>query len=285
MDAIFTRSIASAQYKGGSSSLALDYRTNQLECLLMNHSAFPLNRQSVREAIRCMVNVDKIANDIYNGMVDRTDTPFIAGTWMYNDNLSSYFRTDPQRGLDLLAADGWADVDDDGILERLNDSGNYVELKMSLYVYEEPDNDVRLETANYIADTLNQYGFTVTVETKKFTDVQEALSVGNFHLCLAAYAMDPCPDAGFLLMKSNTGNYCRYRSDAMTDLCTRLRSQVKMNDYQHVLHLIQEQFAQDCPFICLFYRSGTVLTRRMYTTVRDVREYELLKGIDTFRND
>ena len=285
VDAIFTRSIASAQYKGGSSSLALDYRTNQLECLLMNHSAFPLNRQSVREAIRCMVNVDKIANDIYNGMVDRTDTPFIAGTWMYNDNLSSYFRTDPQRGLDLLAADGWADVDDDGILERLNDSGNYVELKMSLYVYEEPDNDVRLETANYIADTLNQYGFTVTVETKKFTDVQEALSVGNFQLCLAAYAMDPCPDAGFLLMKSNTGNYCRYRSDAMTDLCTRLRSQVKMNDYQHVLHLIQEQFAQDCPFICLFYRSGTVLTRRMYTTVRDVREYELLKGIDTFRND
>ena len=71
----------------------------------------------------------------------------------------------------------------------------------------------------------------------------------------------------------------------MTDLCTRLRSQVKMNDYQHVLHLIQEQVAQDCPFICLFYRSGTVLTRRMYTTVRDVREYELLKGIDTFRND
>ena len=285
VDAIFTRSIASAQYKGGSTSLALDYRTNQLECLLMNHSAFPLNRQSVREAIRLIVDVDKIASSIYNGMVERTDTPFIAGTWMYNDGLDSYFRTDPQRALELLEADGWYDVDDDGVLERLNDSGEYVELAMTLDIYEEPDNDVRLETANYIADTLNAYGFKVTVQTQKFSDVQQALSVGNFHLCLAAYAMDPCPDAGFLLMRTNTGNYCSYRSDDMTDLCSSLRKQTTQADYQRVLFQIQEQFARDCPFLCLFYRSGTVLTRRMYTTVRDVREYELLKGIDTFRTN
>ena len=251
----------------------------------MNHSAFPLNRQSVREAIRLIVDVDKIASSIYNGMVERTDTPFIAGTWMYNDGLDSYFRTDPQRALELLEADGWYDVDDDGVLERLNDSGEYVELAMTLDIYEEPDNDVRLETANYIADTLNAYGFKVTVQTQKFSDVQQALSVGNFHLCLAAYAMDPCPDAGFLLMRTNTGNYCRYRSDDMTDLCSSLRKQTTQADYQRVLFQIQEQFARDCPFLCLFYRSGTVLTRRMYTTVRDVREYELLKGIDTFRTN
>ena len=285
VDAVFTRSIASAQYKGGSTSLALDYRTNQLECLLMNHSSFPLNRLAVREAIRMIIDVDKIARDIYNGMVERTDTPFIAGTWMYNDNLGSYFRTDPQRALTILEEDGWYDVDDDGVLERVNDDGEYVELKMTLYVYEEPDNDVRLETANYIADTLNSYGFRVTVETRTFASVQEALSVGNFNLCLASYAMDVVPDAGFLLMKANTGNYCRYRSDAMHDLCTKLRKQTSQFEYQQVLFQIQEQFAKDCPFICLFYRSGTVLTRRMYTTVRDVRELELLKGIDTFRTN
>ncbi len=285
VDAVFTRSIASAQYKSGSTSLALDYRTNQLECLLMNHHAFPLNLKSVREAIRYIIDADKIANDIYNGMVERTDTPFISGTWMYNESLSNYFRTDPQRALSVLEADGWIDVDDDGILERLNDSGNYVELKITLKVYEEPDNDVRLETANYIADTLNQYGFSVTVETHTFTSVQDALDVGNFQLCLAAYAMDPCPDAGFMLMKSNDGNYCGYRSDAIHTMCSDLRKQVDQTDYQRKLHQIQEQFAQDCPFICLFYRSGTVLTRRMYTTVRDVREYELLKGIDTFRTN
>lgn len=285
VDTAFTRSIASAQYKGGTSSLALDYRTSQLECLLMNHSAFPLNQKHVREAIRYLVDVDKIATNIYCGMVERTNTPFINGTWMYNEGLSSYFRTDTAKAAALLEENGWIDIDEDGILERLNDSGDYVELSIKLRVYEEPDDDVRLETANYIADTLNANGFSVEVVTVSFTDAQEALSKGNYQMCLASYAMDSCPDAGFMLMSGNTGNYSRYRSTEMTDLCKKLRTQETQADYQQVLYQIQEQFARDCPFICLFYRSGTVLTRRMYTTVRDVREYSLLKGIDIFRSN
>ena len=34
--------------------------------------------------------------------------------------------------------------------------------------------------------------------------------------------------------------------------------------------------------ICLYWRMGDVLTKYMYTTARDVREYELLRGIETF---
>ena len=45
---------------------------------------------------------------------------------------------------------------------------------------------------------------------------------------------------------------------------------------------IQQQFANDVPLICLFYRTGSVLTRKMYTTVRNIREFELLRGIEAF---
>ena len=70
----------------------------------------------------------------------------------------------------------------------------------------------------------------------------------------------------------------------MSDLCTELRSQIDQPNYQYTLYKIQEQFAKDCPFICMFYRSGTVLTRKMYTTARDVRELELLRGIEDFKD-
>ena len=283
VDAAFTRQIASAQYKSGTSSLALDYRTNQLECLLMNHSQFPTNSQNVREAIRYLINVDYIAQQIYNGMVERTDTPFVAGTWMYNEGISSYFKQDAEKAKALLEADGWSDTNDDGILDKPNDEGKSVKLEMTLYVYEEPDNDVRLETANYIKDTLEDYGFSIIIETVSYAKASEKLAAGSFDLCLASYAMDVCPDAGFMLISGNTGNYCRYRSTAMTDLCSALRKQTEQADYQYTLYKIQEQFAKDCPFICFFYRSGTVLTRKMYTTVRDVRELELLKGIEHFK--
>lgn len=284
VDAAFTRQIASAQYKSGTSSLALDYRTNQLECLLMNHSAYPLNNQSVREAIRYLINVDYIAQQIYNGMVERTNTPFVAGTWMYNDGLGSYFKQDAEKAMQLLDEDGWSDTNDDGILDKPNSKGDSEPLELDLYVYEEPDNDVRLETANYIKDTLEKYGFSIKIQTVSYVQAASKLSAGAFELCLASYAMDVCPDAGFMLIGGNTGNYCRYRSSTMSDLCSNLRSQLTQPEYQYALYKIQEQFAKDCPFICMFYRSGTVLTRKMYTTARDVRELELLRGIESFKD-
>ena len=284
VDTIFTRAIAAAQYKSGTTSLALDYRTNQLETLLMNQSSWKLNSLGVRRAIRYAIDVDRIASNAYMGMVLRTDTPMISGTWMYNESLSEYFRTDIAEARRLLEEEGWSDIDDDGVLEKARD-GETVELALRLDYYEEPDNSVRVEVANYIADTLGQIGIKVTVNARSLSDASERLAAGNFELALVSYAMDPCPDPGFLLMKGNTGNYGRYRSDQMDTLFKNLRKATSQQEYQQILFDIQAQFAQDCPFICLFYRSGAVLTRRMYTTVRDVRELQLLKGIESFRNN
>lgn len=281
VDAVFTRSVAAAQYKSGTNSLALDYRTNQLECLLINHSAKLLESVNVRKAIRLAVDVDKIANTVYMGMVDRTNTPFIAGTWMYNEAVDRECHVDLEAARALLAADGWGDSNEDGICDKLID-GDLKKLSLNLFVYEEPDDDVRVATAELIADQLLQIGIEVKVTTLTIAAMQEKLSAGAFNLALASYAMDPCPDYGFFLMSGNTGNYCRYRSSAMVDLCKELRKCKNQQEYQAKLYEIQEKFISDCPFICMFYRKGSVLTRKMYTTVRDVRELELLRGIDTF---
>ena len=114
-------------------------------------------------------------------------------------------------------------------------------------------------------------------------NVREKLSAGSYDLALVSFAMDVCPDPGFMLMRGNTGNYTRYRSEEMTALCEDLRKQVNQVDYQQKLWQIQSRFAEDCPFLCLYWRMGNVLTRYMYTTVRDVREYELLRGVESFR--
>lgn len=282
VDTVFTRSIAAAQHKNGSTSLALDYRTNQLETLLINHRSFPLDSLSVRKAIRYLVDPDKIAKQVYMGMVERTDTPMIPGTWMYNDTLSSHFVTDVAAARTLLEEDGWYDTDEDGILDKLDAKGNKKNLHLRIFVYEEPDNNVRVETANMIADMLRQVGISVKIEIMTFTDIQAKLKAASFDLALASFAMDVCPDPGYLLMTGNTGNYGLYKSNDMTNLCKDLRTQTTQSGYQHSLWDIQSRFAEDVPFICLFYRSGSVLTRQMYTTARDVRELELLRGIETF---
>jgi ABC-type transport system substrate-binding protein len=97
--------------------------------------------------------------------------------------------------------------------------------------------------------------------------------------------MDAVPDPGFMLMSNNTGNYSRYKSEEMTDLCKALRTKNDPDEFAQTLAAIQQKFAQDVPFICLFYRKGAILTHKMYTTARDVRELELLRGIEDFSID
>ena len=115
-------------------------------------------------------------------------------------------------------------------------------------------------------------------------NMKSKLEAGSYDLALASYAMDVCPDPGFLLMSDNVrvGNYSRYRNDRMDELCKSLRTQVTQDGFRQDLMRIQERFYQDCPFVCLYWRMGNVITRNMYTTCRDVREYEVLRGIESY---
>lgn len=281
VDAIFTRSTAGAQYKTGTLSVSMGYRTSQLECLLTNNQASELTPE-VRQAIRYVIDRQKIINNVYSGMAVLTNFPFYPGTWMYNDGLDSRFTINLDEARRLLEQAGWEDSDENGVLDRQTSDGKIRELSLRFYVYEEPDNDVRLEAANIIAEQLAQVGIECRIEPMTYANVKEKLSAGSFDLALVSFSMDVCPDPGFLLMRGNTGNYVRYKSDRMTALCNDLRREPTQEGYRQKLMEIQSLFAEDCPFICLYYRTGFVITRYMYTTCRDVREYELLRGIDSF---
>ena len=281
VDAVFSRSIASAQYKSGTSSLSIAYRTNQLECLLMNNSASELTKE-VRQAIRYVVDTAKIISNVYSGLVTATNLPLYPGTWMYNDSLSSYFTHNVEEAKRLLEAAGWGDSDEDGVLDRLNSEGKLARLHLRFYVYEEPENDVRVEAANLISDMLAEVGIDTSPEAMTMPNLKERLNAGSYDLALVAFAMDPVPDPGFMLMRGNSGNYTRYRSEPITELFEDLRIQTNQTAYQRVLWKIQSVFAEDCPFLCLYWRTGKILTRYMFTTARDVREYELLRGIEVF---
>ena len=281
VDTVFSRSIASAQYKSGTSSLSISYRTNQLECLLMNNSASELTKE-VRQAIRLVIDRSKIVSNVYSGLVTLTDLPFYPGTWMYNESLSSYFVQNSAEARRLLEQAGWGDSDEDGVLDRLNSEGKLARLHLRFYVYEEPENDVRVEAANQIAEMLAQVGIDCTVEAMTQANLKERLSAGSYDLALVAFAMDAVPDPGFMLMRGNSGNYTRYRSEQITELFEELRKETTQPGYQQKLWQIQSVFAEDCPFLCLYWRMGNILTRYMFTTARDVREYELLRGIETF---
>ena len=284
VDAVFTRSVAAAQYRSGLSSLSIAYSTRQLEVIMMNHRerSFPLDNPNIRKAIRYAVNVDAIAQNVYMGMTIDSDALYPSDSWLYLDQESTYVYN-PDRAREMLAAEGWIDLDGDKILDLPVDGAPEPKhLVLSLYVYEDPDNDVRYETANMIADDLARVGISVHIETVDFARGLEVLQAGSFDMFLCAFQMDVVPDPGFFVRKGNQQNYGRYSSTAMTDLIDELRICEDQASFAFASQAIQQQFTQDTPFICLFYRAGAILTRKMFTTVRSIREFELLRGIEAF---
>ncbi len=287
VDAIITRSVTTAQYRTGVNALNMDYRTRQLEVLLFNLKAYELEDVRVRKAIRYAIDPDALSENAYYGMTSRTDTMFPANTWMYYDasgaDGEAYFTYNLERANQLLTEAGWTDSDGDGKRDMIRD-GKKVNLSLRLWVYEEAENSVRVETANAIRDQLAKAGIEIRVFTLSFGLARERLQAGNFDLCLAAFQMDSVPDPGFLLYGPNTGNYGRYKSEKMNSLISDLRKcRVDIKDgpdFKELLNEIQAEFARDCPFVCLYFRGGAVLTRMVYTSVRDVREPEVLKGIE-----
>ncbi|MBQ9196064.1 MAG: ABC transporter substrate-binding protein [Clostridia bacterium] len=286
VDAVLTRAITAAQYRSGVSSYNIDFRATQLETLLMNNRSTELSDVQVRQAIRYMINMDDIVNNVYYGMVTRTDTPMIPGTWTYwnGDYRQEYNK---QKANELLDAAGWDQFTESDAGNRVRTrmvDGKKANLHLRFYVYEEQDNSVRVEVANRIADSLLEVGIECTVDTLTYKEAAEKLKAGSYDLCLAAFNIDFTPDPGYLLISGNTANYMRYKSSEMDTLIqTTLRGAMDYSDYSRALQEIQNLFWQDCPLVCLYYRNGAILTRRMFTDARDVREPEVLRGIEYFK--
>ena len=97
----------------------ISYSTRQLEVLLINHRerSFPLDSLKVRQAIRYAINVDSISQNVYMGMTTDADTPIPSDSWLYYDQENT-FVYNPDKARELLAEDGWVDLDGNGILDK-----------------------------------------------------------------------------------------------------------------------------------------------------------------------
>lgn len=281
VDVAMTRSINASRYSGSLNSFSLTARTRQLEVLLMNRSykyfkSDDNGKNLVREAISYAINRSELISSVYQGMATVAYTPVPTGTWLSNESTIRDIY-DPLMAESLLDQAGWKMADDGKRYKNGEKMENF-----RILVYDEPGSTVRTNAANKIAEQLKAVGIPAYVATWSRQNVIEKLQSGDYSLALVAFNFDVAPDPGFTLTSTASCNYTRYRSDDMNKLLTQLRSSVTSADYQYAMSLIQDQFEQDIPYICLYWRSGALLSRSAFTNARDIRELELLRGVESY---
>ena len=283
VDIAMTRSINASRYSGSLNTFSLNARTRQLEVLLVNRAYKDFksddNGQNLlRQAIAYAINRSELISSAYQNMATVAYTPIPSGTWLSNESAIRDIY-DPLMAASLLDSAGYKLADDGN---RYKD-GKKME-KLRILVYDEPGSTARTNAANKIVDQLAAVGIPAYVATWSRADVQTKLVSGDYSLALCGLNFDVSPDPGFTLTSTASCNYTRYRSNDMNDLITQLRKSYTADSYQSAMRLIQDQFEQDQPYICLYWRSAVLLSRETFTDVRDVRELEMLRGIENYGN-
>jgi len=280
VDVAATRSMAATRYTGSLRSFSMAYSTRQLELLLIHHRERKgiLRDDNVRRAIIAAIDRTELVRQVYQGMATVADTPIHPGSWLY-DGSATQEPYNVTRAMELLEEAGWQ-LNDDGVRERFVD-GTPTLLSITLLTYEEPTGGVRQSAANRIVDMLRTVGIQCTVSVLSYGRVRERLAAGNFDLVLCGMNMDVVPDPGFMFLGLDT-NYSRYRSDTMDDLIKNMRAQTTPDGYRQAMSEVQHQFVADAPFMCLYFRNGSLLTRDTFSDVRVLRELELFRGIEAW---
>lgn len=285
VDIVMTRSPTAARYRGTISSRVNSYgfSTRQLECLFMMNARL-LSEPELRKAIAYGINEERLMINVYQNVVTDTDTIQSRRSWLYNPPPQSQtYSYSPEKACEILDRLGWAEIGADGYRIKRNADGDEQQLMFRLNYYEESGNALRKDAANEIATMLRSIGIRIKISALSFEDAQNNLANRNFDLLLGAINFDIVPDPAFLLVDRSKCNFVNYRSDEIASLCKELMKASRKDDFQLIWAQIQDQFSKDMPFIPMYYRDGVVLTRYPYSNVRDIREFELLKGLERYR--
>ncbi len=285
VDIAMSRSINAARYSGALNSISYTTRTRQLEVLLLNRAqkiftSDDAGENLVRRAISYAIDRSDLIASVYQNMATVAYTPIPAGTWLSNEETINDIY-DPLMAEALLDQAGYQ-LANDG--KRYRNGVAFPTLY--LLVYDEPGTTVRTNAANKIKEQLAEVGIPVSVSTHTRDYVQMKLRSGDYTLAMAAFNFDVSPDPGFTVQSTGSCNYTRYRSTAMNDLLSKLRSSEceTQEAYSQTMREIQSMFSNDLPYLALYWRTGALLSRSSFTNARDIRELELLRGVESFAN-
>lgn len=282
VDVTMTRSISATRYSGSLNSYMLTYRTRQLEVLFMNLGRTLFQNQDVRTAICMALDRDAIIKSVYQNMAISANSLVMSGTWLYEEDAAQPLYN-PTAAKALLDGAGYKLVDkgDGSPIYRYKNGDPEQPLSFRLLTYDEPGSTVRRNAAANIKSMLAEVGIKVSVEVWSYDNVKAKLKSGDYWMVLGAYNLDVIPDPSFMLNSAVYGAaYSRYRDETMVGYLKDLRSAKDADAFQKVMSDIQNKFVVDLPFIAMYWRTGALLSRDSFTNARDIRELELLRGVE-----
>lgn len=220
--------------------------TNSFEFVGYNFKNPVFQNINVRKAIACAVPSEEIKDNIYLSNAETSLVPVNPFSWLSCADELTYYEYNIQNAAKFISQSGFT-----------QDA-----LTFNLIVNKE--NNERCESANLIANCLNQIGMKVSVVQLSFEDYKKALDEDNFDLFVGGAKLSNTPDLRCLLASYSMGeggiNYTNYSDASMDLLLNQACNAVGEDNYKKNMVEIQKYCADQLPFVGILFKDEVILT-------------------------
>ncbi len=278
LDMVPSSNTGVGRYRSESTTV-LDVMTQTAELLLINSNNAPLRDANVRKALSYALDRGKIIANIYMNRAQPCDVPVAPDSWIY-ESKSKVYDYNLAKARELLAEAGWEQDEESGLLMR-NGQGFSVRLLVN-----ESTETTRKEAANLIASQLMELGMEVELTAaphalgQSDSEYMQKLSAGTYDLCLIGVNLGRDGDLTEVMDPAGTAHYGNYSVPELTAMAKDILIAKDETAYREAASAFQVKFAEELPFIVLYFRLNSIVYSAEIKGVSEAREPDIMYTAD-----
>jgi len=288
IDIIDTESVSSDIYRKSASANRYKLPTSELNYLLINTTKANLKNKGFRQALNYAIDKKKIINNVYISHADPVDAPLLPTDWRYSTAYTQY-NYDYDKALTLFNSLGMSQketVEASSGLKTYKLMQGSSQVSLKILVIDDTSRTLNIETANNIKNDLNKIGISVEIVKKIYTDYLKALSNGDFDIAVCNVVLKNDMDVSNMLT-SDTGAayYLNYGKYSNSTLSSYINAYANSKDESTILSntaSFQKLFTEELPFICLNFKSRSLLINDNIGGVTETLTDNVFNGINAW---
>ncbi|HRC86070.1 MAG TPA: ABC transporter substrate-binding protein, partial [Thermoanaerobaculia bacterium] len=202
---------------------------------------------AARRALTLAIDRESLVEAIYGRYGKLSNSLIISDVWAYDRSLKPW-PYDPAKAREILAAEGFRDIDGDGILDR---GGKPFRFELAT----NSGNPQRQDALILIQQQLRKVGVDAQLRFVAFNPLMEQADRGEFDALLARWTMPTDLDLSFALATESIGraqNIFGYSSPQMDRLLEKTRNAATLEEFHQGLLEVQQLVHQDLPLTLLY---------------------------------
>ena len=260
LDLLNTTSYDWEKYSELKDVSAYEYSTMYYDFIGLNYDNPIFQDKAVRKAMIQGINRKSIVSKYLLGNAVVIDMPINPTSWL-NDGEGIKYGYSKSEAQNLLKTTGFADSNNDGVLER-EVEGAKQELKFTLITNDE--NEFRRKAAEDIKKDLEDIGFYVEIKFVSFEELMEAIESRTFDAVLTGYNLSNTQDLSFAFHSTQIesgNNFMSYSNIDMDNLLQKAYTALNDSQRKETYISLQQSFREEVPCISLFFREAALVVR------------------------